>query len=133
MKDIIQTASGNPDFSTLVSAIKAADLVDTLSGTGPFTVFAPTNEAFAKIPAATLTALLADKVKLTSVLTYHVVSGKVMAADVSKMKEATTVEGSTVKFDATNGVMINDATVVIADIECSNGVIHAIDTVLMPA
>jgi uncharacterized surface protein with fasciclin (FAS1) repeats len=133
MKDIIQTASGNPDFSTLVSAIKAADLVDTLSGTGPFTVFAPTNEAFAKIPAATLTALLADKVKLTSVLTYHVVSGKVMAADVSKMKEATTVEGSTVKIDATNGVMINDATVVIADIECSNGVIHAIDTVLMPA
>jgi uncharacterized surface protein with fasciclin (FAS1) repeats len=133
MKDIIQTASGNSDFSTLVSAIKAADLVDTLSGTGPFTVFAPTNEAFAKIPAATLTALLADKVKLTSVLTYHVVSGKVMAADVSKMKEATTVEGSTVKIDATNGVMINDATVVIADIECSNGVIHAIDTVLMPA
>jgi uncharacterized surface protein with fasciclin (FAS1) repeats len=132
MNTIIETAVGNPDFSTLVTAIKAADLVDTLSGAGPFTVFAPTNEAFAKIPEATLNEVLADKAKLTSILTYHVVSGKVMAKDVAGMTEATTVEGSKVKIDATNGVMINDATVTQADIECSNGVIHVIDTVLMP-
>ncbi len=132
MQNIIETASGNPDFSTLVTAIKAAGLVDTLSGTGPFTVFAPTNEAFAKIPEATLNAVLADKAKLTSILTYHVVAGKVMAKDVVMMAEATTVEGSKVKIDATNGVMINDAKVTMADLECSNGVIHVIDTVLMP-
>lgn len=132
MKTIIETATGNPDFSTLVTAIKAAGLVDTLSGTGPFTVFAPTNEAFAKIPKETLDGVLADKAKLTSILTYHVVAGKVMASDVATMSEATTVEGSTVKIDAKDGVMINDAKVTTADLECSNGVIHVIDTVLMP-
>ena len=132
MKNIIETAVGNPDFSTLVTAIKAAGLVETLSGTGPFTVFAPNNAAFAKIPEATLKAVLADKAKLTSILTYHVVAGKVMAKDVVKVTEAKTVQGTSVKIDAANGVMINDAKVIKADIECSNGVIHVIDTVLMP-
>ncbi len=132
MKNIIETAITNPDFSTLVTAIKAADLVETLSGTGPFTVFAPTNEAFAKIPAETLNAVLADKAKLTSILTYHVVAGKVMSEDVVKISKAMTVEGSEVNIDASNGVMVNDAKVTAVDIECSNGVIHVIDTVLMP-
>lgn len=132
MKTIIETASGNPDFSTLVTAIKAAGLVDTLSGTGPFTVFAPTNDAFAKIPKATLDSVLADKTKLTAILTYHVVAGKVMASDVATMDDATTVEGSMVKINAKDGVMVNDAKVTTADLECSNGVIHVIDTVLMP-
>lgn len=132
MKSIIETALENPQFATLVTAVKAADLVETLSGPGPFTVFAPTNDAFAKIPAETLQAVLADKAKLTSILTYHVVSGKVMAADVVSLTEAKTVQGGTLKIDASNGVMINDAKVTTADIECSNGVIHVIDTVLMP-
>ncbi len=132
MKNIIETAEGNADFSTLVTAIKTAGLVDTLSGTGPFTVFAPTNEAFAKIPEDTLKSVLADKVKLTSILTYHVVSGKILSKDIAAMTEAVTVEGSKVKIDSKSGVMINDATVTKADIECTNGVIHAIDTVLMP-
>ncbi|MFZ2149920.1 MAG: fasciclin domain-containing protein [Minisyncoccia bacterium] len=132
MKNIVETAVENPEFSTLVTAVKAADLVATLSGPGPFTVFAPTNDAFAKIPAETLQAVLADKAKLTSILTYHVVSGKVMAKDVAGMTEAKTVQGSTVKIDASNGVMINDAKVIKADIECTNGVIHVIDSVLMP-
>lgn len=132
MKNIIETAVANPDFSTLVTAIKAAGLVDTLSGSGPFTVFAPTNAAFKKIPEQTLNDLLADKERLTSVLTYHVVPGKVLAKDVAGMKEATTVEGSKVKISAESGVMINDSKVVSADIECSNGVIHVIDAVLMP-
>ena len=132
MKNIIETAIDNPMFSTLVTAVKAAGLVDTLSGTGPFTVFAPTNDAFAKIPAETLKAVLADKDKLTSILTYHVVAGKVMAADVAGMTEASTVEGKSVKIDASDGVKINDSKVTQADIECSNGVIHVIDTVLMP-
>jgi transforming growth factor-beta-induced protein len=132
MKTIIETASSNPDFSTLVTAIKAAGLVDTLSGTGPFTVFAPSNAAFAKIPKATLDSVLADKKKLTSILTYHVVAGKVMSKDVATMTEATSVEGSMLKIKTKDGVMINDAKVTTADLECSNGVIHVIDTVLMP-
>lgn len=132
MKNIIETAIGNSDFSTLVTAIKAAGLVDTLSGTGPFTVFAPTNAAFAKIPEATLNAVLADKMKLTSILTYHVVARKVMSKDVATMTEAATVQGSKINIDTKDGVMINDAKVTKADIECSNGVIHVIDTVLMP-
>ena len=132
MKNIIETAVGNPDFSTLVTAIKAAGLVETLSGNGPFTVFAPTNEAFAKISKAILDAVLADKAKLTSILTYHVVAGKVMSKDVANLTEATTVEGSKIKIDTKDGVKINDAHVTMADIECSNGVIHVIDTVLMP-
>lgn len=132
MKNIIETAVGNPNFSTLVTAIKAAGLVETLSSAGPFTVFAPTNEAFAKIPEATLTEVLADKLKLTSILTYHVVPGKVMAKDIGNTPEAVTVQGSVVNIDTKNGVMVNNAKVVKADIECSNGVIHVIDSVLMP-
>ena len=129
---IVDIAVGNADFSTLVTALQAAELVDTLSGEGPFTVFAPTNEAFAKLPEGTVESLLADKEKLTAVLTYHVVSGKVMAADVVNLTEAATVGGANIAIDASNGVKINDATVVTADIAASNGVIHVIDTVLLP-
>jgi uncharacterized surface protein with fasciclin (FAS1) repeats len=129
---IVDIAVGNADFSTLVAALQAAELVDTLSGEGPFTVFAPTNEAFAKLPEGTVESLLADKEKLTAVLTYHVVSGKVMAADVVNLTEAATVGGANIAIDASNGVKINDATVVTADIAASNGVIHVIDTVLLP-
>lgn len=133
MKNIIQTAVGNPDFSTLVTAIKAAGLVDTLSGAGPFTVFAPTNEAFAKIPSDTLESLLLDKTKLTSILTYHVISGKVMSKEVVKMSDVKTVEGDKLKIVTKYGsVFVNDSKVTSADIECSNGVIHVIDSVLMP-
>ena len=131
-KDIVDTAVAAGSFKTLAAALQAAGLVDTLKGKGPFTVFAPTDEAFAKIPKAALDALIADKAKLTKVLTYHVVAGKVMAADVVKLKEAKTVEGQMVKIDASSGVMVNNAKVVKADVEASNGVIHVIDTVLMP-
>ena len=133
MADIIDTAVNAGSFSTLVTAIKAANLVDTLKGAGPFTVFAPTDEAFAKLPKGTVEGLLKDIPKLKQILTYHVVSGKVMAADVVKLKSATTVQGSDVKIDASNGVKINDATVATPDIAADNGVIHIIDTVLMPA
>lgn len=133
MQNIVETAVGAGSFTTLVAAVKAAGLVETLSGTGPFTVFAPTDEAFAKVPKETLDAVLADKEKLTSILTYHVVSGKVMAADVMNLAEAKTLQGSVVKIDTSAGVKINDATVTQADIECTNGVIHVIDMVLMPA
>jgi len=132
MQNIIETASNNPDFSTLVTAIKKAGLVETLSGTGPFTVFAPTNAAFDKIPKATLDGVLADTAKLKSILTYHVVAGKVMAEDVAGLTEAKTIEGTMLKIDTESGVKVNEATVTKADIECSNGVIHCIDTVLMP-
>jgi uncharacterized surface protein with fasciclin (FAS1) repeats len=131
-KDIVDTAVAAGSFKTLATALKAAGLIDTLKGPGPFTVFAPTDEAFAKIPKADLDALLADKAKLTKVLTYHVVRGKVMAADVVKIKEAKTVEGQMVKIDASNGVKINGANVVKADVEASNGVIHVIDSVILP-
>ena len=134
MADIVDTAVNAGSFSTLVAAIKAAQLVDTLKGAGPFTVFAPTDEAFAKLPEGTVDALLKDIPKLKKILTYHVVSGKVMAADVVKLKSATTVEGSDVKIDASNGgVKVNDATVVTPDVAADNGVIHIIDTVLLPA
>ncbi|MBW4666107.1 MAG: fasciclin domain-containing protein [Cyanomargarita calcarea GSE-NOS-MK-12-04C] len=133
MADIIDTAVKAGSFGTLVAAIKAANLVDTLKGAGPFTVFAPTDEAFAKLPAGTVDALLKDIPKLTKILTYHVVSGKVMASDVVKLKSATTVQGSDVKIDASNGVKINDSTVATPDVAADNGVIHVIDTVLMPA
>ncbi len=134
-QNIVQVASSNPDFSTLVKAVGAADLVSTLEGAGPFTVFAPTNEAFAKIPKADLDALLADKAKLAKVLTYHVVSGKVMAADVMKMndKTAKSVEGSDLKVSiAGQDVHVSGAKVIKTDVAASNGVIHAIDTVMMP-
>lgn len=132
MKNIIETAVGNPDFTTLVTALKTAELVDTLSGTGPFTVFAPTNEAFKKLPPETLDAALADPEQLKTILTYHVVAGKVMSADVMKLTEATTVEGHMLKIDTASGVKVNNAHVTSADIECTNGVIHVIDTVLLP-
>jgi uncharacterized surface protein with fasciclin (FAS1) repeats len=131
-KDIVDTAQAAGSFKTLATALKAAGLIDTLKGPGPFTVFAPTDEAFAKIPKADLDALIADKAKLTKVLTYHVVAGKVMAADVMKIKEAKTVEGQMVKIDTSNGVKINGANVVKADVEASNGVIHVIDSVILP-
>ena len=133
MADIVDTAVKAGSFNTLVAAVKAAGLVDTLKGAGPFTVFAPSDDAFAKLPTGTVDALLKDIPKLTKILTYHVVSGKVMAADVVKIKSAKTVEGSEVKIDASNGVKINNATVTTPDVACDNGVIHIIDTVLMPA
>lgn len=130
--DIIETAVAAGTFSTLATALTAAGLIDTLKGAGPFTVFAPTNDAFAKIPAADLKALLQDKAALTKVLTYHVVAGKVMAADVVKMKEAKSVQGSMIAIDATAGVKVDNATVTATDILATNGVIHVIDTVIMP-
>ncbi|MFO0555729.1 MAG: fasciclin domain-containing protein [Polyangiaceae bacterium] len=136
-KDIVDTAAGAGKFNTLVAAIKAAGLVDTLKGKGPFTVFAPTDEAFAKLPAGTVDNLLKpeNKDKLIAVLTYHVVAGKVMASDVAGMdgKTAKTVQGGDIKISASGGnVQINDAKVVTTDIECENGVIHVIDTVILP-
>lgn len=132
-KNIVETAIAAGQFDTLVTAVKEAGLVETLSGEGPFTVFAPTDEAFAKIPEADLNALLADKDALTSVLTYHVVAGKVKAADVIKLSEAETVQGSTVDITVNgNSVMVDGANVVTTDIETSNGVIHVIDSVIMP-
>ena len=133
MADIVDTAVSAGSFTTLVAAVQAAGLVDTLKGAGPFTVFAPTDEAFAKLPEGTVEALLKDIPKLTKILTYHVVSGKVMAADVVKLTSAKTVEGSEVKIDASNGVKINDSTVTTADVAADNGVIHIIDSVLLPA
>ena len=133
MKDIVDTAVAAGSFKTLVAAVTAAGLVETLKGNGPFTVFAPTDEAFAKLPKGTVEALLADIPKLTSILTYHVVSGKVTAGQVVELSEAKTIQGSMVKIDASNGVMINNSKVVAADVMASNGVIHVIDTVLIPA
>ena len=133
MADIVDTAVKAGSFTTLVAAVQAAGLVDTLKGAGPFTVFAPSDDAFAKLPTGTVDALLKDIPKLTKILTYHVVSGKVMAADVVKIKSAKTVEGSEVKIDASSGAKINNATVTTPDVACDNGVIHIIDTVLMPA
>ena len=132
-KDIVDTAVEAGSFKTLAVALQAADLISTLKSEGPFTVFAPTDAAFAKIPKADLDALLRDKRALTEVLTYHVVSGKVMAADVVKLTQAKTVEGSPVKIKVVDGkVMINNANVSATDIAASNGVIHVIDTVIMP-
>jgi len=132
-KDIVDTAVAAGSFDTLVTAVQAAGLVETLKSEGPFTVFAPTDEAFAAIPAADLEALLADKEKLTAVLTYHVVAGKVMAADVVGLDSATTVQGSDVDIEVVDGgVTVDGANVVTTDIETSNGVIHVIDAVIMP-
>lgn len=132
---VVDIAVGNSDFSTLVTALKAARLVDTLSGAGPFTVFAPTNDAFAKLPAGTVEMLLKpeNKDKLTSILTYHVVPGKVLAAAVVKLDSAKTMQGSMVdiKVDGAK-VMVDGANVVATDISGSNGVIHVIDSVIMP-
>lgn len=133
-KDIVDTAASNSSFTTLVAAVKAAGLVDTLKGDGPFTVFAPTNEAFDKLPAGTVEDLLKpeNKDKLVAILTYHVVSGKVMAADVVKLTKATSVQGSDIMIDTTDGVKVNDAKVIQTDLKTRNGVIHVIDTVIMP-
>jgi len=131
-KDIVDTAVAAGDFKTLAAALQAAGLVDTLKGQGPFTVFAPTDAAFAKIPKADLDALIKDKAKLTKVLTYHVVAGKVLASDVAKLSQAKTVEGQSVKIDSSSGVKVDGASVVKADILCSNGVIHVIDSVILP-
>lgn len=132
-KDIVDTAVGAGMFTTLAKALTVAGLVDTLKGPGPFTVFAPTDEAFAKVPKATLDALLADKAKLTQVLTYHVVAGKVMAADVVKVKSAKTVQGSSATVTVNGGnVKIDNANVIKTDIAASNGVIHVIDAVILP-
>jgi len=131
--NIVETAVSAGTFTTLVAAIEAAGLVEALSGPGPFTVFAPTDEAFAKLPEGTVESLLQDPEALASILTYHVVAGKVMAADVVTLTEAETVQGGILTIDATTGVMVNDATVVATDIETSNGIIHVIDTVLIPA
>ena len=132
--DIVDTAVGAGTFGTLVAAVQAAGLVDTLKGEGPFTVFAPTDEAFAALPAGTLEQLLADpQGQLSQILLYHVVPGKVMAAAVEDGMEAATVQGSPVKFMVVDGkVMINEATVITADVEATNGVIHVIDQVLLP-
>lgn len=132
--DIVDTAVAGK-FNTLVAAVKAAGLVDTLKGPGPFTVFAPTDEAFSKLPAGTLESLLKpeNKAKLQSILTYHVVAGRVMSQDVVKLHSAKTVEGGTIAIKTVNGgVMINNARVTKADIVASNGVIHVIDTVILP-
>jgi uncharacterized surface protein with fasciclin (FAS1) repeats len=136
MHDIIDTAVAAGSFNTLAAAVTAAGLVDTLKGPGPFTVFAPTDEAFAKLPAGTIEALLADIPKLTAILTYHVVAGKVMAADFVGLngKAAKTVNGAEVAISTDGGVKLNGVSnVVKTDIECTNGVIHVIDTVILPA
>lgn len=132
-KDIVSTAVDAGMFKTLATALTEAGLIETLQGKGPFTVFAPTDEAFAKLPEGTLEGLLKDKAALKKILLYHVVSGNVMSTDVVKLTEATTVEGSKVKISVENGnVMINDAKVIKADVKASNGVIHVIDTVILP-
>ncbi|MBT6184966.1 MAG: fasciclin domain-containing protein [Betaproteobacteria bacterium] len=132
-KDIVDTAVAAGDFSTLVTAVKAAGLVETLKGEGPFTVFAPTDAAFAKVPTDTLNALLADKAALANVLTYHVVAGNVMAADVVKLTSAVTVQGQAVSIEVKDGkVYVDGAQVVATDIKASNGVIHVIDAVILP-
>jgi uncharacterized surface protein with fasciclin (FAS1) repeats len=134
-KDIVDIAAGNDSFSTLVAAVQAADLVETLKGDGPFTVFAPTDDAFAALPEGTLEDLLKpeNKDQLTAILTYHVVPGKVMSGDLSDDMTAATVQGGDVTIDLDNGVMVNDAAVVQADIETTNGVIHVIDKVILPS
>ena len=131
--DIVETAVAAGSFKTLAAALQAAGLVDALKGDGPFTVFAPTDEAFAKLPAGTVEALLQDKGKLTAILTYHVVAGAVPASEVVKLNSATTLNGADVKISTMDGkVMVNNAHVVKADIKATNGIIHVIDTVILP-
>ena len=132
MSDIVDTAVAAGSFNTLVAAVQAAGLVDTLKSAGPFTVFAPTDAAFAKLPAGTVEGLLADIPRLTAVLTYHVVAGKVMAADAMKVHSAKTVQGQDITIGHEGGVTINGAKVTQADIVCDNGVIHVIDSVILP-
>ena len=134
--NIVETAVANGSFTTLVAAVKAADLVATLSGPGPFTVFAPVDAAFTALPAGTVDTLLKpeNKAKLAGILTYHVVAGKVMSTDLTDGMTATTVNGQTITIHLTGGkVLVNDAEVIIADVNTDNGVVHAINAVLMPA
>lgn len=133
-KDIVDTAVAAGSFKTLAAALQAAGLVDALKGSGPFTVFAPTDEAFAKLPAGTVESLLKpeNKEKLKAVLTYHVVAGKVMAADVTKLSSAKTLQGQSLTISTKGGVKVDNASVVKTDILCSNGVIHVIDAVILP-
>lgn len=131
-KDIVDTAVAAGTFKSLAAALQAADLVQTLKGPGPFTVFAPTDEAFAKIPKADLDALLKDKAKLGAILSYHVFAGNASSADLKQLKDLSTVHGGRIKIDASKGLKVDGATVVKADVPASNGVIHVIDTVLMP-
>jgi len=131
---IVEVAVGAGTFNTLVAAVQAAGLAGTLSGPGPFTVFAPTDDAFAKLPAGTVEALLQDPAALASILKYHVLSSKVLAEDVVRLTSATTVNGQTVSIQVVNGVVfVNGARIVTTDVQASNGVIHVIDTVLLPA
>jgi uncharacterized surface protein with fasciclin (FAS1) repeats len=131
-KDLIDVAVADGRFKTLAAAVQAAGLVETLKGSGPFTVFAPTDEAFAKLPKGTVDALLADKAKLTAILTYHVVAGKMTSGDVAKARSLKTVQGGSLTVDTTSGVKIDGAKVIVADVPAKNGVIHAIDTVVLP-
>ena len=132
MANLVETAIAAGSFNTLVTAVKAAGLVETLSGPGPFTVFAPTGEAFAKLPAGTVEGLLQDVPKLKQVLTYHVIPGKFMAADVIKLSSAKSVQGQSVTIATINGVKVDGANVIKTDIETDNGVIHVIDSVILP-
>ena len=136
MKNIVETAIDGENFTTLVKAVQAADLVDTLSGPGALTVFAPTDAAFSKVPSGVLDSVLKDKKELTKLLKYHVLSGKYMASEVKKLKSIETLQGQSVKIEVHRlfhrGVKIDDAEVIHPDIECTNGVIHVIDSVLMP-
>jgi len=132
MKNLVETAIEAGNFKTLVKAVQEAGLVDTLSSDGPFTVFAPTDEAFSKLPEGTLENILQDKEMLTNILTYHVVPNRVMANDVINIKNADTVNGKKLSIDTTKGVKIDKANVIKTDIECTNGVIHVIDEVLIP-
>ena len=131
-KDIVDTAAAAGSFNTLLAAATAAGLVDTLKGDGPFTVFAPTDDAFAALPEGTVEALLADPEALAGILTYHVVPGAVMSTDLVDDMKSGTVNGAEITIDLDDGVMVNDATVVAADVEASNGVIHVIDKVILP-
>lgn len=132
MKNIVETGKEMGKFNTLIAAVDAAGLTETLSNDGPFTVFAPNDDAFAKLPEGTVEGLLKDKEKLTAILTYHVVSGKFKASDVMDMKSAKTLQGSELKINTSDGVKVNDAKVIQPDIMCTNGVCHMIDSVLMP-
>ncbi len=132
-QDLVAVAAGAGSFQTLVAAVQAAGLVDVLKSKGPFTIFAPTDEAFAKLPEGTLEALLKDQDKLAAILTYHVVPGKLMAADVTGLSKAKTVQGQEIRIESGKGVMVNEANVIQTDIAASNGVIHVIDSVILPS
>lgn len=131
MPDIVDIAVGSDSFKTLVAAVQAAGLVETLKSPGPFTVFAPTDDAFAKLPPGTITTLLQNIPQLTRILTYHVVPGKLMKTDLEKVNSVTSVEGAPIKIDCSDGFEVKNATVIAADIEADNGVIHVIDNVIL--